>query len=96
MIDREVQNLFDKVYHDLYTGDTFELSFDANFFVWLRFKLQIESMISGIDIRTLQFLQQYIDKAEREMMEIKVNKNRCLADPIAKMLWEQLFKKSSN
>jgi len=94
MIANEVQKLYDQVFHDLYSGDNFECSFDENILVWLRFKLEIESLLSGIDRSTFEFLNQYIEKAEREIIEIKQCKNEAENNPRVKKLWEHYFGKS--
>lgn len=95
MIDDEVKNLYDQVYHDLYCGNTYERSFDENIHVWLKFKLHIESMLSGIDLRTFEFLQQYIDKSEREITEFKNCKIMYINDPKSKKIWNTHFRKSN-
>ena len=95
MIEQDVKNLYDQVYRDLFCGDTYELSFDENIYVWLRFKLHIESMLSGIDMLTMDCLQQYIDKSEREIAEIKSCKIMHIGNPTAKKMWKLYFRKSN-
>ena len=94
MIESYIERLYNKVFRDLYTGSSFESSFDLDILVWIRFKLEVESLQGGVTIPTMEYLTQYLIKADNEISEIQQLKTHSLGNPEAKMLWENLFGKS--
>ena len=93
MIEAYITKLYDQVFEDLYSSDTFEDSFDANTRIWLEFRIHVDSLMSGVDIRTIMYLSKFINKADYEIGQILMTKAYTLNNPEAKLIWESLFGK---